>query len=83
MSNVEIANLLVNALDDIAKARQSVALAMAALAGDAPPMPTRHTVAVRTTSTQVMAVLASASDPLTLIDIAGGISRRLQPRPQP
>jgi hypothetical protein len=45
-----------------------------ALIGTDEPLPTdRHRIGERTTGTQVRAVLASASAPLTLVDIADGV----------
>ena len=46
---------------------------MEKIGGDTPPPITRFGAAVRTTSTQVVSVLAAASEPLELRDIADGV----------
>lgn len=68
-----VADALVDALSALAKAEAAVQLALSALGQDAPPPVTRLGVAQRTTSTQVVSVLANASEPLELRDIADGV----------
>lgn len=72
-SSTEAASALVDALASLAKAQQAVNLALAHIGAGTPPPPTRKHAAVRTTGTQIMAVLAAAAEPLTLIDIADGV----------
>jgi hypothetical protein len=57
----------------LAKAEAAVTLALSALGQEAPPPVTRLEVGARTTSTQVMTILARAGGPLTLVDIADGV----------
>jgi hypothetical protein len=68
-----VADALVDALSALAKAEAAVQLALSALGQDAPPPVTRLGAAQRTTSTQVMSILANASEPLDLRDIADGV----------
>jgi hypothetical protein len=58
----------------LARATRMVAEAFAILAEDAPPAPPRQHAAVRTTSTQILRVLAEHGTPLTLVDIADGVA---------
>lgn len=67
------ADALVDALSALAKAEAAVQLALSALGQDAPPPVTRLGAAQRTTSTQVMSILATASEPLDLRDISDGV----------
>jgi hypothetical protein len=69
----DAAAALTDALVALAKAERAINLALAALGADAPAPVTRQEVAVRTTSTQVLAVLSAAGEPLPLIDVADGI----------
>ena len=72
-ANLAAANALIDALSALAMARDAVNAALLAVGADAPEPPTRQGAVVRTTSTQIMSVLAASSDPLTLIDIADGV----------
>jgi hypothetical protein len=69
----DAASALTDALVALAQAERAVTTALALIGADAPAPVTRVEVAQRTTSTQVMAVLAGAGEPLTLIDIADAV----------
>jgi hypothetical protein len=73
MREQSISDALVDALSALARAEAAVQLALSMVGSDAPPVATRLGAAVRTTSTQVVSVLATASEPLELRDIADGV----------
>jgi len=68
-----VADALVDALAALTKAESAVTQALAALGADTHAPIASVSVAVRTTSTQVLSVLAQASGPLTLYDVADGV----------
>jgi hypothetical protein len=72
-SNANAASALTDALVALAAAERAINAALAQIGAEAPPPVTRSEVAARTTSTQVLSVLAAAVDPLTLIDVADGV----------
>jgi hypothetical protein len=72
---LEAASALTDALVALRMAEQAINVALTAI-GATSPKPddnTRTKAAVRTTSTQVLAVLSSAGEPLSLIDVADGV----------
>ena len=73
MSTITTASALVEALSALHKAEQAINEALTSIGAEAPVPMTREMVAVRTTETQVLAVLAAAAEPLTMIDIADGV----------
>ena len=72
-TNITAATAITDALVALAQAERALNTALAAIGSDAPAIVSRTQAAVRTTGTQVLAVLAAAGDPLTLIDIADGV----------
>lgn len=74
---------MLDALRSLARVKQTIETALASLDTSAPEPMTRRGAAVRTTSTQIMAVLLAASEPLTLIDIADGVVALRQGEDEP
>jgi hypothetical protein len=70
---IKLTSELVAALSDLASAQRRINAVLGALGSGSPPTPSRVSAAVRTTSTQILAVLSAAGEPLTLIDIADGV----------
>jgi hypothetical protein len=73
VSTIDATSALIDALAALAKAEKAINLALAAIGLEAPKPPTRTQVAVRSSGAQILAILASAGEPITLIDIADGI----------
>jgi hypothetical protein len=71
-ANKAVATALVEALMALRKATDQINVAIAAIDSGYVP-PTRQMAAQRTTSTQIMAILAGTGEPMTLIDIADGV----------
>jgi c-di-GMP-binding flagellar brake protein YcgR len=68
------ASVLIEALAALGAAKSAVEAALAALSAGQTYIPaTRYTAAVRTTATQVLAILAENGQPMTLIDIADAV----------
>jgi len=67
------ASALTDALAALRQAQAAVEVALGHVGADGYEPPTRHQVGQRTTGTQVLAVLASSSEPLTLPDIADAV----------
>lgn len=72
-TTIDAAAALTEALVALAEAERAINLALSAIGAAEPPPVTRQEVAVRTTSTQILSVLASSNLPLTLIDVADGV----------
>lgn len=83
--NLPAASALIEALAALRKAEAAVNAALGLIGTTSPAPVTRASAAVRTTGTQVMAVLGAAGEPLTLIDIADGVCaiRRGEDEPKP
>ena len=79
------ASALIDALAALAQARIAVEAALHHIGVEGYQAPDRASVAQRTTSTQVMAVLAGYQEPITLIDVADGLAalRRGEDTPRP
>lgn len=73
VNNLPAAAALIEALAALHKAEVAINTALSLIGTTSPAPVTRVSAAVRTTGTQVMAVLSAASEPLTLIDIADGV----------
>jgi hypothetical protein len=73
VTQLEAATALTEALAALVMAEQAINAALATLAVGSPETPTRRRVATRTTGTQIMSVLATAREPLALIDIADAV----------
>jgi hypothetical protein len=67
------ATSLVDALAALRKAEAAVEKALALVQGQTPAADIKVGAAVRTTSVQVLAVLAQSPDPISLQDIADGV----------
>jgi hypothetical protein len=71
--NLPAASALIEALAALRAAERAVNQALDLIGTTSPAPVTRVSAAVRTTGTQIIAVLAAAGEPLTLIDIADGV----------
>ena len=71
--NLPAASALLDALVALRQAEAAVNAALRLLGTGSPHPTDRKRITERTTSTQIRAVLAAASEPLTLIDIADGV----------
>lgn len=69
-----ISSVLIEALAAVNQAKAQIEAALTAASAGLTHVPaTRQSAAVRTTSTQVLAVLAEVGQPMTLIDIADAV----------
>lgn len=68
-----LAAQLVEALAHLAKAQSTVNAVLLAMGTKTPPPTTREHAARRTTSLQILCVMADYAEPITLIDIADGV----------
>lgn len=69
-----VAAVLVEALAAISQAKAQIEAALAAASAGLTHVPaTRRTAAVRTTSTQILTILAEIGQPTTLVDIADAV----------
>lgn len=73
MTPDEIKTALVEAMAHASKAMRLVEAALVALGTEGAAPPSRAGAAVRTTSTQILAVMSRTLEPMTLIDIADGV----------
>jgi hypothetical protein len=71
--NLPAASALIEALARLKQVEAAINAALDQIGTTSPPPVTRVSAAVRTTGTQIIAVLAAAAEPLTLIDIADGV----------
>jgi hypothetical protein len=72
-TSLSAASALLDAIVALDRAKAAINTALRSIGTDEPLPTDRKRIGERTTGTQIRAVLAAASEPLTLIDIADGV----------